>query len=189
MSNKIDSLTENVARIFAKNTSRRGLFSRLGALVAGVATIPLLPVARGAGPGDKVDMGNGYDGVASQPNDNPQDPGDPSSCSYWRYCAIDGYLCTCCGGTHTTCPPGTEMSPLTWIGTCLNPADGRSYIISYNDCCGANSCGRCICYNSLDDKPMVRPQANNDINWCLGSTTEVYNCTTAIIAGVALDSK
>jgi hypothetical protein len=31
-----------------------------------------------------------------------------------------------------TCPPGTEMSPITWIGTCTNPADGRAYVISYN---------------------------------------------------------
>lgn len=184
MSNKFDSITENVARLFAKNTSRRGLFSKLGALIAGSAAIPLLPVARGAEPIDD----NGQEGVASQPNSTPQDPGDPTSCDYWRYCAIDGFLCSCCGGSHTKCPPGTEMSLLTWIGTCQNPADGRSYIISYNDCCGQNSCGRCYCFNNFDDKPMVRPQSNNDINWCLGSTTEAYHCTTAIITGVALDS-
>ena len=38
-----------------------------------------------------------------------------------------------------------EPVPLTWIGTCLNPADGVHYIISYNDCCGKTSCGRCLC--------------------------------------------
>jgi methylamine dehydrogenase light chain len=31
-----------------------------------------------------------------------QDPGDQASCDYWRYCAIDGFLCSCCGGTVNT---------------------------------------------------------------------------------------
>ena len=62
-----------------------------------------------------------------------------SSCDYWRHCAIDGFLCACCGGSQSTCPPGTEMSPVTWIGTCRNPGDGKDYMISYNDCCGRRS--------------------------------------------------
>ena len=187
MSEKFDSVTERIARALAKKTSRRGLFARLGAAMVGGAAIPLLPVARAAPPSNDPTDDNGYPGVAAQPNQNPQDPGDPTSCDYWRHCGIDGFLCACCGGTQNSCPPGTEMSPLTWIGTCINPADGRAYIISYNDCCGSTSCGRCLCNNNEDDRPMVRPQANNDINWCLGSTTEVYTCSTAIITGVALD--
>jgi len=99
--------------------------------------------------------------------------------------AIDGYLCSCCGGSHNTCPPGTEMSPLTWIGTCRNPADNRNYIVSYNDCCGKSDCGRCLCNRNEGDKPVYRPQANNDIDWCLGTTTNVYNCSTAVVIGVA----
>ena len=182
----IDSLTQNAARSLAKTTSRRSFFTKLGTALVGGAAIPLLPIARAA-PGQDSTPGNGYDGVAEQPNSNPQDPGDPTSCDYWRHCGIDGFLCSCCGGTATTCPPGTEMSPLTWIGTCRNPADGRAYVISYNDCCGSTSCGRCLCNNNEDDKPMVRPFANNDINWCLGSTSEVYNCSTAIITGYALE--
>ena len=90
-------------------------------MLVGGASIPLLPVARAAG-----NEGTG----------RPVEEGDPSSCDYWRYCAIDGFLCDCCGGSANTCPPGTEMSPVTWIGTCHNPADGRNYVISYNDCCG-----------------------------------------------------
>lgn len=79
------------------------------------------------------------------------------------------------------------MSPVTWIGTCKNPADGRSYIISYNDCCGRTSCGRCLCVRNEGERPMVRPQANNDINWCLGTKSSIYTCSTAVILGVALE--
>jgi len=149
----------------------------------GTAGLPLLPVARAAGGGG----GNMYPGVAAQSTGNVDDPGDPASCDYWRYCAIDGFLCSCCGGTQNSCPPGTEMSPLTWIGTCQNPADGLHYIISYNDCCGKTSCGRCMCNRNESDKPLYRAQSNNDTNWCLGTESTVYTCSTAIILGVALD--
>jgi len=177
----IDKWMEGRSRDMARRTSRRGLIGFLGGGLVGAAAFPLLPVARAAG-GD-----GGTGGVAPQSTGKINDPGDPTSCEYWRYCGIDGFLCTCCGGTTSSCPPGTEMSPITWIGTCKNPADGRSYVISYNDCCGTTSCGRCLCNRNEDDKPMVRPQANNDINWCLGSTTEAYNCSAALIVGLAVD--
>ena len=40
-------------------------------------------------------------------------PNDPAKCEYWRYCAIDGYLCTCCGGSTTQCrrAPRPRRSP------------------------------------------------------------------------------
>ena len=175
-----DKFVERSARKLAHNTSRRSLLTRLGAVVAGTATIPLLPVARASA------AEGGYPGVGKQTTGNPQDPGDPASCDYWRYCAISGFLCACCGGSANTCPAGSEMSPITWIGTCQNPADGRSYIISYNDCCGAPECSRCACNRNEGDRPMVRPQASNDINWCLGTTNISYTCSTAIIVGVAI---
>ena len=178
----VDRLAEKSARNLARRTSRRNVLTGLSALLLGGASIPLLPVARAAGGG-----GSGYPGVGEQSTGNPEDPGNPASCDYWRYCAIDGYLCSCCGGTQNTCPPGTEMSPLTWIGTCRNPADGKNYIISYNDCCGKSSCGRCLCNRNESDKPIYRAQSNNDTNWCLGTQSSVYNCSTAVILGVALD--
>lgn len=181
----IDRSTEWLARSFAKRTSRRSLLGLLGGALVGQTAAPLLPVARAAGaPSSGEGGGNGYPGVTPRPTGDANDPGDPTSCDYWRHCGIDGFLCACCGGSPSTCPPGTEMSPITWVGTCLNPGDGRHYIISYNDCCGVNSCGRCLCNRNEDDKPMVRPQANNDINWCLGASSTVYNCSTAIIVGV-----
>lgn len=176
---KISRVTETTARGIARRTSRRGFFGSLGAAVVGASTLPLLPVARAStGPaGDDIPKTTG----------NPQDPGDPSTCEYWRYCGIDGFLCSCCGGTQNACPPGTEMSPLTWVGTCRNPADGLNYVISYNDCCGKSSCGRCLCNRNDDDRPVYRPSANNDIDWCIGTASSVYNCSTAVILGLATE--
>ncbi|MCY4428089.1 MAG: methylamine dehydrogenase (amicyanin) light chain [Halieaceae bacterium] len=175
----LDEVTMQSSRQLTRRTSRRHLLTRLGILLVGGSSLPLLPVARATG------NAGGYPGVAAQSTGNPADPGDPTDCNYWRYCAIDGYLCSCCGGTQNSCPPGTEMSPLTWIGTCRNPADGIHYIISYNDCCGKTSCGRCLCNRNEGDKPLYRAQSNNDTNWCLGTQSSVYTCSTAVILGVA----
>ncbi|MGA0601258.1 methylamine dehydrogenase light chain [Caulobacter sp. KR2-114] len=168
-----DKGVERLTRHMAQTGSRRSLLRQLGVLMAGGAALPLLPVARAnAGPSP---LGKAL----------PQDPGDPTSCDYWRYCAIDGFLCACCGGSPSQCPPGSEMAALTWIGTCQNPADKRHYIISYNDCCGISSCGRCECNRNEGDRPVVRPQANNDTNWCVGTTSTIYTCSTAVVLGVA----
>lgn len=176
-----DKLTESFARKLASGTSRRSSLAWLGGIVTGTAALPLLPVARAASPH------GGAGGRAPITSGTTQDPGDRASCDYWRYCAIDGFLCSCCGGTVNTCPPGTEMSPITWIGTCTNPADGRAYVISYNDCCGTSSCGQCLCNRNEGDRPQVRPQSNNDYNWCLGTESSVYNCSVAAIVGVATE--
>ena len=177
----LDRLTEGSVRAVARRTSRRSLLAGLGTILVGAAALPLLPVARGgevkagAKPGSKPATGTAGD------------PGDPASCEYWRHCAIDGFLCSCCGGSQTTCPPGTEMSAVTWIGTCHNPADGKDYVISYNDCCGKSSCGRCFCNRNERDTPMYQPGQSNDYNWCSGSSTAniPYHCSTARIVGAA----
>ena len=166
----LDKSAEHTARNMAQRTSRRGFFGKLAGIVVGAAaTAPLLPVAR-----------------AQDNNEAPED-GDSNTCEYWRHCAMDGFLCGCCGGSVTSCPPGTEMSPITWIGTCTNPIDDRNYIISYNDCCGTSSCGNCLCMRHEGDRPVYNPRVANDINWCIGTTTRIYNCTVAIVIGTALD--
>lgn len=177
---KLDKIVEYASRKVAQHTSRRSLLTGLVGAIFAASAVPLLPVARAA-----QQSTNGYPGVGSQTTGRDGDPGDPTSCDYWRYCAIDGYLCSCCGGSTNACPPGTEMSPITWIGTCKNPADGKNYIISYNDCCGSTSCGRCLCNRNENDKPTYRPQANNDIDWCLGTKSAVYTCSTGVVLGVA----
>jgi methylamine dehydrogenase light chain len=128
---------------------------------------------------------------AREPAPGEPDPntpiGDPENCQYWRYCAVDGFLSACCGGTATTCPPGTEMSMVTWLGTCRNPEDGKDYVISYNDCCGKSLCGRCTCMRHEGDRPVYYPARSNDINWCMGRAGVIYNSTVAIVVGVATE--
>ncbi|MGI9288931.1 MAG: methylamine dehydrogenase light chain [Pseudomonadales bacterium] len=166
----VDRLFEKSARNVAQRSSRRGVLKGVGTALLGAASIPLLPVAR-----------------ASEQAEKPAETGDPTSCDYWRYCAIDGFLCECCGGTYNSCPPGTEMSTITWIGTCRNPEDGRNYVISYNDCCGVTQCATCLCQRDERDRPIYRADKSNDINWCIGSSSSVYHCSTAIVVGLAFD--
>jgi methylamine dehydrogenase light chain len=172
MRNPFDAFVEQVARDLARRVSRRRLIGSLGALLFGAATVPLLPVARGAPPRQASPSAGA-------------DPGDPQSCEYWRHCAIDGFLCGCCGGSVHSCPPGTEPSAVTWVGTCHNPGDGRDYIVSYNDCCGKSACGRCLCTRNEDDKPLYMPFRSNDYNWCAGSRSGIaYHCTLSRIVGL-----
>lgn len=173
----LDKITERTTRHMAQHSSRRSLLKGLGTFLVGAGAVPLLPVSRVQAAEDP------------RPPKAPQDEGagDPASCDYWRYCAIDGYLCECCGGSYNTCPPGTTMSPITWIGTCRNPVDGRNYVISYNDCCGKDPCGACLCLRDEGDRPIYRADKSNDANWCLGLESAIYHCSTAIVVGVAFE--
>jgi len=171
----IDAWIEGSARGVARRVSRRSFLARVGTALVGGAAFPLLPVSRASA--QPAVPNEGITGEA----------GDPASCQYWRHCAIDGFLCSCCGGSQSACPPGTQMAPITWIGTCRNPADGKQYIISYNDCCGKDYCGRCICNRNEGDRPAYFPQKSNDINWCVAAESTVYNCSTAIVLGVAVE--
>jgi methylamine dehydrogenase light chain len=172
----VDDWITRVARSLARRTSRRGLLAGFGAALVGGGALPLLPVSRA---------------MARVPLPGEPDPdqpeGDPGDCQYWRYCSIDGFLASCCGGTHTACPPGTEMSVVTWLGTCRNPADGVEYVISYNDCCGKGPCGKCFCRRARGDKPVYYTPKSNDIDWCMGTRSVVYNSTVAVVVGIATE--
>ena len=177
--NWFDRITEVSSRRVAQSSSRRSFLTRFGTLLAGgAASVPLLPVARGAAP----------DSRAEPPDESGKsgDEFDPKSCSYWRHCAIDGFACACCGGSQSSCPPGTELAGMTWLGTCRNPDDSVDYIISYNDCCGKGSCGQCFCNRNEGDLPMWMPPKNNDTNWCQGVASRSYHCTIAAVVGVAV---
>lgn len=175
--NWLDAAFERTTRAAAHHTSRRSALARLGRVLLGTAVaLPVLPFDRSA-------HAQGHGGAGAKPADGIQT--DDTQCDYWKYCAVDGFLCSCCGGTVTSCPPGTEPSKVSWIGTCRNPSDGKDYLVSYFDCCGKNACGRCLCNTNLGERPAYRITLHNDINWCMGSSSTMFHCTASLLIGVA----
>ncbi|MGE8656865.1 MAG: methylamine dehydrogenase light chain [Achromobacter sp.] len=164
----LDKLGERAARSVAHTTSRRSVLNRIGRVLVGTAfLVPVLPVARAA------------PAAAGKPQT------DETACDYWRYCAVDGFLCSCCGGSMTSCPPGTSPSAVSWVGTCHNPLDGKDYLISYNDCCGKTACGKCMCASAERERPGYQMFLHNDVNWCMSNESSIFHCTTSVIVGLA----
>jgi len=174
----IDRRAERTVRHVAHNHGRRSLLGRLGVALVGGAALPMLPFDRSGrfGSAQAAEQGAGK---------SKTDPNDPLQCEYWRYCALDGNLCSCCGGSPAQCPPGTEASKVSWVGTCVNPNDGRNYLVSYNDCCGRASCGECMCNRNERERPGYRLGVHNDVNWCMANSSSMVHCTTSVIVGVA----
>lgn len=164
----LDNWTDRLVRGLACRSSRRAFISRLGTWLAGAAVAPaLLPV--------------GSDASDAPPGES----GDPSDCSYWRYCGINGPLCSCNGGSANTCPPGTQMSGMAWIGTCRNPVDDRNYLISYRDCCGKSMDARCFCSRDEGVTPVYRIGKASHVHWCQNGESMPIVCSTAIVLGPA----
>lgn len=172
----LDDAAERFARKLAIGSSRRGFLSRIAGAVAISQTFPLLPIdrAQAADPAQKL--------TDFQKNAQTH---DDTRCNYWRYCGIDGMLCSCCGGGVHTCPPGTTSSLTSWIGTCYNPDDRKMYLIAYRDCCGTSQCTQCQCDNTDETMPKYRPQGANEITWCFGTSSFAYHCSTAALVGEA----
>ena len=115
----LDTVSEAASRSVAHKMGRRSVLHWIGTAAVGGAMVPMLPFNR---------AGMGTARAQAEKTD--------AECEYWRYCALDGFLCTCCGGTVNACPSNAQVSKVTWVGTCQNPADSKEYLISYNDCCG-----------------------------------------------------
>ena len=166
---RFDSLFEGRIRSSARSHGRRSFLSKAGLAVVGTGAMPLLPFDRSA---------------KAQAEEN--NSGDEASCDYWRYCALDGNLCATAGGTLTSCPPGSEASKVSWVGTCLNPFDQKNYLVSYNDCCGkAIAITVTECLNSKGERPGYKIGLHNDVNWCMANEKKGYYCTVAMVVGIA----
>jgi len=183
-----EGVGEKIVRQIARRSSRRGFLSRFAGLLVAAPAIPLLPVARAGAATRPAPGAPKPRGPLTDFERNAQ-TSDPNACDYWRHCALDGIICGCCGGGPHTCPPGAEPSPTSWVGTCLNPDDGRSYLIAYRDCCGKTGCvatgDNCFCNSQDRELPVYRPQSNNDIIWCFGNASMEYHCSTAAVVGLA----
>lgn len=173
----LDRFAERGTRRVAHSSARRGLLVGVSKLLVATAfTLPVLPF-------DRTTSALAASDPRKKKAETKPEPTD-TDCDYWRYCSVDGFLCTCCGGTKTTCPPGTTPSAVSWVGTCHNPADGRDYLVSYNDCCGKTTCGRCECNTNIRERPGYRLGVHNDINWCMANQSSLYHCTVSVIVGL-----
>lgn len=175
LKDKLDSVAERSVRRQATNSGRRSFLAKAGQAMVGMTVVPMLPYDR---------FGEAAAAEFEQKGDSAFSA-DDQQCDYWRYCALSGTLCTCCGGSVTDCPPGSDISKVSWIGTCENPDDEKSYLISYNDCCGKMSCNGCRCSNHERERPGYRLGLHNGINWCMANNKNAYHCTVAAIVGTA----
>ena len=176
--NWLDRAAERRARRLAQTTSRRSVLVGVGrALVASAFTLPVLPFDRTG-----QALAAGAHGAGARKKGAPTD----TDCDYWRYCSVDGFLCSCCGGSATSCPPGSTASKVAWVGTCRNPNDGKDYLVSYNDCCGKPTVGNStFCFTNKGERPGYRMGLHNDINWCMANENKGYHCTVSVVVGLA----
>jgi len=167
---RLDQLTERGLRASAQHIGRRSVLAKLGAIVVGGAMLPMLPFARAS---------------AAAPAKGSHEE-DDTKCEYWAYCGIDGVLCNACGGTISQCPPGSEPSKVSWVGTCVRAKDKRAYLVSYSDCCGKSPCREeAYCSRHVGERPGYRMGTLSDMNWCMANSAKGVSCSTAVVIGVA----
>jgi methylamine dehydrogenase light chain len=169
---RMDEGMERRVRTAAMRYGRRSFLTRLGALVVGGTLLPMLPFER--------HMGAAAAAAADQ--------SDATKCEYWAYCSMNGIRCDACGGSVSQCPPGSQASVVSWVGTCTNLADKKAYLVSYNDCCGKVDCDvpeEAFCARHEGERPGYRIGSYDDANWCMANTNVTASCTVAVVIGIA----
>ena len=165
----LDRRSEKWLRVSAQHHGRRSFLSKLGVIIVGAGALPMLP----------------FDRAFGLPAADRQE--DDTNCDYWAYCGIDGVLCNACGGSNTECPPGSEPSKVSWVGTCIRAKDKKSYLVSYSDCCGKTLCQEeeALCSRHVGERPGYRLGTVSDMNWCMANMAKGVSCSTAVVIGVA----
>lgn len=160
MDRRIQSVSEWLWRWLAPSSP----VVAVGNVLAGVPNLVHLPLERrGRGRGG----GSGQAGGPPAKPDSAARAASPrdatANCSSPQYCFIHGHPCACCGGSDTSCPPGTSRGQ--YWGYCCH---GRT--IWFVDCCG----GTTTC-------PASCPFCTNSSqpNWCGSAGGSVYKCTLA----------
>jgi methylamine dehydrogenase light chain len=167
----MDRAMEKQVRTVAQTRGRRSFLTRFGAILVGGTMLPMLPFDRNSGAASAAE---------------PDQSADDTKCEYWAYCGIDGTRCNACGGSISQCPPGSEPSKVSWIGTCINPTDKKAYLVSYSDCCGKAPCEEdANCSRHVGERPGYRIGTFSDMNWCMANTNKAAHCSTAMIVGIA----
>ncbi len=162
--NWLDNWITKGTRRVARNTSRRDFLSRFGvALVGGAAQCRCCRLRARMRRKQRARRNRRRTAIRSAANTGATARSTDS-------CAAVAAAPT------NSCPPGTEPSPVTWIGTCRNPVDGKDYIISYNDCCG-KTCVRSL-HCAIATKAIGRCISRRRATTSTGVTAPRRTCTT-----------
>ena len=95
-------------------------------------------------------------------------PAIPTSCDYWRHCAIDGFLCSCCGGTQTRVP-ARHRDVAGHLDRHLPQSRRRQGLrhLVQRLLRQAASAAAASATATRATSRLLTPQSN-DINWCFG---------------------
>lgn len=102
-------------------------------------------------------------------------PVSAQSCTEWFRCNQQGCLCSCRGGSDSSCPPGTSSGTKSWYACCYDPVRNRAFIVRSIDCCQSSQPSPCPS-SCLCSRGQPQP------NWCGDSRSVV--CTRAVLVGV-----
>jgi len=186
---QFDRLTEQVLRGFASRTSRRSVFSLLGGMLAGAASLPLLPVAKGADgpPANPNDPNSGE--PAAQLSGNPQDPAIGPSATTGAIAPSTARFAPATAAPSPAARPAPRCRRSPGSALAAIPPISATTSSRTTTVAAASRGAACACQNNNGDRPVVRPQTNNEVTWCFGTKSQSYTCTVALILGVAIDQK
>jgi len=86
-------------------------------------------------------------------------PVSAQSCTEWFRCNQQGCLCSCRGGSDSSCPPGTSSGTKSWYACCYDPVRNRAFIVRSIDCCQSSQPSPCPS-SCLCSRGQPQP------NWC-----------------------